>query len=175
MPSHLSPLKPVGPDVVDWDIIFLFHFPISNPQRTKTDMSKKSKRQAMFKEQVAQQRAETRKPPIKAKKVSKVAAPRRTGAYPAAAAQATSGKFSRASQVARSLNPSNLMRIRISAVALAVIALAVGIAWGLTTRGAYTSWTVVGMVLLGLVAGFCLLVAFRTEDMVKRARLAARR
>lgn len=136
-------------------------------------MSKKSRRQTMLKEQVAQQRAETRKPPIKAKKVTKAAAQRRAGAYPAAPGPAA--KFGRAAQVARSLAPANLQRIRISAIALAVIALAGGIAWGLTARSAYTPWTVVGMILLGLVAGFCLLVAFRTEDMVKRARMVARR
>lgn len=119
----------------------------------------------MLKEQAAQQRTETRKPPVRTKKT---AAPRRGPSGPSA--------LERRLKASRSLSPANLMYIRVVAAAVAVIALGAGIAWGLSLRGTTISGTVVaGMVLLGLLAGLCLLIAIRTEDVVRRARLAGKR
>lgn len=129
-------------------------------------MSKKSKRESMLKEQAAQQRAETRKAPLKAKKRTSVQPRRASGP----------STFERRLQASRSLSPANLMYVRVVAAAIAVIALGAGIAWGLSLRGSTVSPTVIaGMVLLGLLAGLCLLIAVRTEDIVRRARQVGRR
>jgi hypothetical protein len=69
----------------------------------------------------------------------------------------------------REMARPNMLTARIVAIVVAVAAVAGGILWALSIKGSYGAWQIVGLVVLGFLAGLSLLIAVRTEDVVTRA------
>jgi hypothetical protein len=57
----------------------------------------------------------------------------------------------------------------VSAAVIALLAIAGGVFWAMNAKGHYSSGLVIGLIVLGFIAGIMLFTAVRTEYVVKRA------
>ncbi len=70
---------------------------------------------------------------------------------------------------------ASLLTIRIAALIIAAASIIGGTAWAASVKGSYTTGVIIGLVLLGFLAGLGLAAAFRTEDIVARVAKLTRR
>ncbi len=123
-------------------------------------MAKRNTKQAMYQPRQAQpyQRKAARKP---AAKTGRAAGKERD------TRQARSNSHP-AQSTARTPAQTNLLMVRIAAIAVVIFAIAGGVEWAISLQGNYNALEVVGLILLGFLAGLGLVVALRTEQIVAR-------
>ena len=131
-------------------------------------MSKKSNKMGFM-----QQESSSKKLPARemgsSKRIASGKRPKASTAKPAARAAASQ------TAVRSPERPVNLTMVRVSAILTAVIALGAGILWIIQVQGNPPTGVIIGLLALGFVAGLCIFVATRAEEVVKRARSAMRR
>ena len=117
-------------------------------------MSKRNTKQAMYQPRSPQPKRRTPagKPASKADRASGA---RSSTSRPAPAAQRGSARAD-----------ANMLLVRIAAIAVVVAAIAGGTAWAISLKGAYGTAELVGLIVLGFLAGLGLAVALRTEQVV---------
>jgi hypothetical protein len=69
----------------------------------------------------------------------------------------------------------NVQAVRIAAVVVAAAALLGGIAWAVSAQGSYGTGVILGLGVLGLLAGSALVTALRTEEVIRRVNRFYRR
>ena len=138
-------------------------------------MSKKTHKMGLIKEE-----AKSKKPTVRETSSAKHVA---SGKKPQTAGSKTTGSKPVASKSAvRSYNrpatgkmPVNLLTVRIVALLTAAIALGAGIYWIIQVQGNPTTGVIIGLLVLGLIAGLGIFAAIRAEEVVKSARTAMKR
>ncbi len=131
-------------------------------------MSKRNKQQMMYQPQTSRQAK--RRPVAKGAASNKARAGGKSAAAKSGGQSAAARSLPRAEQTAAPRLPvwASLMTIRIAAVVIAVAALAGGVAWALSTKPPYAPGLIIGLILLGLLAGLGIALAVRTEEIVAR-------
>lgn len=152
-------------------------------------MSKRNKGQSMmYQGQAARTKKNT---PGKARPAGRsVDTPKRTGGTPGGSANrvgkdAQTGKsgagngiarvYERPANTNRSASPDNILKARIAAGVIAVLALAGGLYWIFNARGSYSSGMIIGLVALGFLAGLMIFAAMRAEFVLSRLARVVRR
>lgn len=72
-------------------------------------------------------------------------------------------------------NKNLVLGVRIAMAVIALAALAGGLVWGASVKGNYTTGVVIGVIVLGFVAGLGAFLAIRAEEVVKSVQQRARR
>ncbi len=136
-------------------------------------MSKRSKQQTMY-----QPSSQLKRRAPSGKPAGGKSAANKTTSRPVSkqGSAGTARSFSRTpADAPRQAAPTNLLTVRIAAIVVALAAVIGGTAWALSMKGSYATAEIIGLIVLGFVAGISIAVALRTEEIVIRLAKYLRR